>query len=123
MAAKEISVKKYVVRLSGEERERFETLIRKGKSPARCLGSWQRLRRACSRRANGQPLYHCGFFLSLPAPDSRTYGHPLGVCPSLSGLHPIIGSLPACCARATSGHSAAAPPSSVMNSRLKSASA
>src|SRR5216110_61943 len=34
MAAKEISVKKYVVRLSGEERERLETLIRKGKSPA-----------------------------------------------------------------------------------------
>src|SRR2546430_15812411 len=37
MAAKEISVKKYVVRLSGEERERLETLIRKGKSPARRL--------------------------------------------------------------------------------------
>src|SRR5881396_2680743 len=37
MAAKEISVKvkKYVVRLSGEERERLEMLIRKGKSPAR----------------------------------------------------------------------------------------
>src|SRR5436190_3753412 len=35
MAAKEISVKMYVVRLSGEERERLETLIRKGKSPAR----------------------------------------------------------------------------------------
>src|SRR6266403_70397 len=35
MAAKESSVKKYVVRLSGEERERLETLIRKGKSPAR----------------------------------------------------------------------------------------
>jgi succinyl-CoA synthetase beta subunit len=34
MAAKEISVKKYVVRLSGEERERLETLIQKGKSPA-----------------------------------------------------------------------------------------
>src|SRR5262249_8865611 len=34
-SAKEISVKKYVVRLSGEERERLETLIRKGKSPAR----------------------------------------------------------------------------------------
>jgi hypothetical protein len=33
IAAKEISVKKYVVRLSGEERERLETLIRKGKSP------------------------------------------------------------------------------------------
>jgi hypothetical protein len=28
-------VKKYVVRLSGEERERLETLIQKGKSPAR----------------------------------------------------------------------------------------
>jgi hypothetical protein len=37
MAAKEISVKKYVVRLSGEERERLEVLIRKGKSPARRL--------------------------------------------------------------------------------------
>ena len=37
MAAKEISVKKYVVRLSGEEREQLETLIRKGKSPARRL--------------------------------------------------------------------------------------
>jgi hypothetical protein len=35
IAAKEILVKKYVVRLSGEERERLETLIRKGKSPAR----------------------------------------------------------------------------------------
>jgi hypothetical protein len=34
MAAKEISVKKYVARLSGEEREKLEALIRKGKSPA-----------------------------------------------------------------------------------------
>ena len=37
MAVKEISVKKYVVRLSGEEREHLETLIRKGKSAAQCL--------------------------------------------------------------------------------------
>src|SRR5436190_15932981 len=37
MAAKEISVKKYVVRLSSEERERLEALIRKGKSPAQRL--------------------------------------------------------------------------------------
>src|SRR6267378_1035184 len=37
MGAKEISVKKYVVRLSGEERERLEALIRKGKSPAQRL--------------------------------------------------------------------------------------
>jgi predicted DNA-binding protein len=35
MAAKEMAIKKYVVRLSGEERERLETLTRKGKSPAR----------------------------------------------------------------------------------------
>jgi hypothetical protein len=34
MATKEISVKKYVVRLSCEEREQLETLIRTGKSPA-----------------------------------------------------------------------------------------
>jgi Homeodomain-like domain len=37
MAAKEISVKTYVVRLSGEERRQLETLIRKGRSPARRL--------------------------------------------------------------------------------------
>jgi Homeodomain-like domain len=37
MAGKEISVKTYVVRLSGEERRRLETLIRKGRSPARRL--------------------------------------------------------------------------------------
>src|SRR5438876_6747982 len=37
MAAKEISVKKYVVRLSVEERDQLEALIRKGKSPAKRL--------------------------------------------------------------------------------------
>ena len=37
MAAKEITVKTYVVRLSGEERQQLEALIRKGKSPARRL--------------------------------------------------------------------------------------
>src|SRR5271163_858169 len=37
MAAKEISVKKYVVKLSGEERAQLEALIRKGKSPAQRL--------------------------------------------------------------------------------------
>ena len=37
MATKEISVKKYVVRLSDEEREQLETLIRKGKSAAQRL--------------------------------------------------------------------------------------
>jgi transposase len=37
MAGKEISVKKYVVKLSGEEREQLEVLIRKGKGLARRL--------------------------------------------------------------------------------------
>jgi hypothetical protein len=37
MLAKEISVKRYVVRLSGEERERLETLLRRGKSAAQRL--------------------------------------------------------------------------------------
>src|SRR6202790_2890321 len=34
MAAKEISVKRYVVRLSGEERERLEAVLRERKNPA-----------------------------------------------------------------------------------------
>ncbi len=37
MGAREISVKKYVVRLSADEREQLEALIRKGKSPAQRL--------------------------------------------------------------------------------------
>ena len=37
MATKEIALKKYVVRLSGEEREQLEALIRKGKSPTQRL--------------------------------------------------------------------------------------
>ncbi len=34
MAGKEIAVKKYVVKLSAEERERLEALVRAGKSSA-----------------------------------------------------------------------------------------
>jgi transposase len=37
MARKEIAVKKYVVLLSGDEREQLEALIRRGKGPARRL--------------------------------------------------------------------------------------
>jgi hypothetical protein len=37
VAAKEIAVKKYVVRLSAEERERLDTLTRSGKHPAQKL--------------------------------------------------------------------------------------
>ena len=37
MGGKEIAVKKYVVRLSAEERERLEALVRAGKSPTQLL--------------------------------------------------------------------------------------
>ena len=37
MAGRDVAVKKYVVRLSAEERVQLEALIRKGKSPARRL--------------------------------------------------------------------------------------
>ena len=37
MAAKEISVKRYVVRLRADEREQLEALIRKGKNPAQWI--------------------------------------------------------------------------------------
>jgi hypothetical protein len=37
MAGKDIAVKKYVVRLSTEEREQLQALVRKGKGPARRL--------------------------------------------------------------------------------------
>src|SRR5213083_1382857 len=55
MAAKEISVKKYVVRLSGEERERLETLIRKGKSPARRVLKARMLLKADVSESGKQP--------------------------------------------------------------------
>src|SRR5262249_8459534 len=51
MAAKEISVKKYVVRLRGKERERLEPLIRKGKSRARRLLKGRILLKADSSEA------------------------------------------------------------------------
>ena len=37
MAKKEIAVKKYVVELSGEERERLDAMVRAGKSSAQLL--------------------------------------------------------------------------------------
>ena len=37
MAAKEIGAKKYIVKLSGAERDRLQALINKGKSPAKRL--------------------------------------------------------------------------------------
>ena len=37
MAVKDIAVKKYVVRLSAQEREQLQALVGKGKGPARRL--------------------------------------------------------------------------------------
>ena len=37
MAAKEIAVKRYVVKLNADERQRLQELIRKGASPAQRL--------------------------------------------------------------------------------------
>ena len=59
-AGKEISVKKYVVRLSREEGEQLETLIRKGKGPARRL-------RQCGARLPSPVLGPGRFSLGWPA--------------------------------------------------------
>ena len=37
MAGKDIAVKRYVVRLSAQEREQLQALVRRGKGPARRL--------------------------------------------------------------------------------------
>ena len=44
-------------------------------------------------------------------------GGPLALASVAPPKNPMVGNLPGCCARAASGHAAAAPPSSVMNSR------
>ena len=53
MAWKEIAVKKYVVRLSCEERERLEALTRSGKSPAQLLTKARILLKADVSEAGG----------------------------------------------------------------------
>lgn len=40
MATKEITVKKYIVKLSDEEREQLKRLVHIGKRPGARLGSW-----------------------------------------------------------------------------------
>ena len=47
MAAKEIAVKKYVVRLSAEERAQLNDLIHKGKRSAQLLTKARRRPNAC----------------------------------------------------------------------------
>jgi hypothetical protein len=74
MAAKDISVKKYVVRLSGEEREQLEALIRKGKSAA------QRLLKARISYSQNLEDYHLS--LAFGGQSIGTYidvgaGHPI----------------------------------------------
>ena len=50
MAAKEIAVKKYVVKLSAEERDRLDAAIRSGKHPAQRLMKARILLKADARR-------------------------------------------------------------------------
>ena len=45
--------------------------------------------------------------------------HSLAAERVLGPRNPMVGSLPGCCARAVNGHAAAAPPSSIMNSRRR----
>ena len=70
MAAKEIVVKKYVVRLSCGERSLLETMIRKGSNPAQrlrkarillkadVLGSRRRMERQPDHRGSGNQRIH-----------------------------------------------------------------
>ena len=77
MAAREIAVKKYVVKLSAEERERLNTLIQSGKHPTRKLTrarillkadageageGWRTAAGPCGHaaRANGNEPLHLG---------------------------------------------------------------
>jgi len=51
-------------------------------------------------------------------------GDPLPrVAGAAEAKNPMVGSLPACCARAASGHTAATPPSVTINSRRRNARA
>ena len=65
MAGKDISVKKYVVRLSVEEREQLQALIRKGKSPAK--------RHLKARGSSWAPL-RCGLPRALGQASRRILG-------------------------------------------------
>lgn len=91
MAGKDIAVKKYVVRLSAEEREHLQALIRKGEEPSeapvegahfvegRCLGGRRRL----ERQPDYQVLGHQCIY-DLPGAQA-TGGRGLG-----SGVEPQV---------------------------------
>jgi hypothetical protein len=72
MAAKEISVKRYVVRLSGEDRERLEAMLRKGKSPARQLLKARVLLKADVSEA-GEGWSDSGIIKALETSPSMVY--------------------------------------------------
>jgi len=72
MAAKEILVKKYVVTLSGEERERLETLIRKGKGPA-CVLLKARILLKADVSDSGEGWSDSRIIKALDTSDSMVY--------------------------------------------------
>jgi hypothetical protein len=85
MAARAASVKRYVVRLSAEERRGLEAIIHKGKSSAArllkarilfeggCFRSRRRLERQPDRRGSGNQRFH-----SLPSAQAAGGGRPRG---------------------------------------------
>jgi transposase len=72
MAGKEIGVKKYVVRLSSEERQQLEALIRKGKGPARRLLKARILLKADVSEA-GEGWSDSGIIAALDTSPSMVY--------------------------------------------------
>src|ERR1700745_3513643 len=73
MAAKENSVKRYVVRLSADEREQLEALIRKGKSPAGRLLKARILLKADVSEA-GEGWSDSRIIKALDTSESMVYG-------------------------------------------------
>src|SRR6266576_243457 len=72
MTAREISVKRYVVRLGADEREQLEALIRKGKSPAQRLLKARILLKADVSKA-GEGWSDSGIIKALDASVSMVY--------------------------------------------------
>jgi hypothetical protein len=72
MAAKEISVKKYVVRLSGEEREQLEALTPIPMPASGPFSSLGRIRRPASLRTRRSRLFAmCWIRSATPARSAR----------------------------------------------------
>ena len=77
MAGKEIAVKKYVVRLTSEERDRLEALVHAGKSPAQLSTRARILLKADVPQVLKQFSHSAG--LKMSAQVSRAFISPVTV--------------------------------------------